>query len=214
MRVALDGHGSDTHPAPEIAGAVAAVQAGTPVVLVGDQAKLEPECARIAGGAVPAGLTFVHAPEVISMDDEPSRSGRRKKDASMVRAFDLVKAGEADAVVTCGNSGAAMVLATLVLGRLAGVDRPAIAQHIPHKSGMGVFLDAGANVDCKPEWLVQFAHIGAAYARTVLQIAEPKVGLLANGTEDGKGNAVVQAAHALLKAGVSFKYVGLVEPMD
>lgn len=214
MRVALDGHGSDTHPAPEIAGAVAAVQAGTPVVLVGDQAKLEPEAKRVAGGRLPDGLSFVHAPDVIAMDDEPSRAVRRKKDASMVRAFDLVKAREADAVVTCGNSGAAMVLGTLVLGRIAGVERPAIAQHIPHKTGMNVMLDAGATVDCKPEWLLQFGHIGAAYARSVLQIADPRVGLLANGTEDGKGNAAVQAAHALFKEGTPFHYVGLVEPMD
>ena len=214
MRVALDGHGSDTHPAPEIAGAVAAVQAGTPVVLVGDRAKLEPEAIRIAGGRLPDGLTFVHAPDVISMDDEPSRAVRKKKDASMVRAFDLVKSGEADAVVTCGNSGAAMVLGTLVLGRIEGVDRPAIAQHIPHHRGMNVMLDAGATVDCKPEWLVQFGHIGAAYARAVLEIPNPRVGLIANGTEDGKGNAAVQAAHLLFKAGTPFTYAGLAEPMD
>lgn len=214
MRVALDGHGSDSHPAPEISGALAAVQAGTHVVLVGDQARLESEAARIAGGRVPDGLTFVHAPEVIAMGDEPGRAVRRKKDASMVRAFDLVKAHEADAVVTCGNSGAAMVLGTLVLGRIAGVERPAIAQHIPHKSGTGLLLDAGANVDCKPEWLVQFGAIGAAYARTVLQIADPKVALIANGTEDGKGNAVVQAAHAALKASAPFTYVGLREPLE
>ena len=216
MRVALDGHGSDAHPAPEIAGALAAVRAGTPVALVGDRARLEPEAVRLAGGALPGGLTFVHAPDVISMEDEPSRAVRRKKDASMVRAFDLVKAREADAVVTCGNSGAAMMLGTLVLGRLPGVDRPAIAQHVPHRHGTGVMLDAGANVDCKPEWLAQFALIGAAYARTVLETPSPRVGLLANGTESGKGNAAVHEAHALLgrSATEGFRYVGLVEPME
>lgn len=214
MRVALDGHGSDDHPAPEVAGALAAVREGTPVVLVGDRARLEAEAARLHGGRLPDGLTFVHAPEVIAMADEPSRAVRRKRDASMVRAYDLVKAGEADAVVTCGNSGAAMMLATLVLGRVRGVDRPAIAQPIPHRSGTSLLLDAGANVDCKPEWLVQFGHMGAAYARTVLKIADPKVGLVANGTEEGKGNAVVQEAHALLGRGTPWRYAGLVEPLD
>lgn len=162
---------------------------------------------------IPAGLSFVHAPDVISMDDEPSRAVRKKKDASMVRAFDLVKQGKADAVVTAGNSGAAMVLGTLTVGRLAGVQRPAIVNHIPNLAGVGIMLDGGANVDCKPEWLVQFAVMGSIYARTVLGIAEPRVGLIANGTEDGKGNEVVKAAHALMKGpDMHFKYVGLIEP--
>ncbi len=164
--------------------------------------------------SVPAELSFVHAPDTISMDDEPGRAVRKKKDASMVRTFDLVKTGEADAAVTCGNSGAAMMLGTLVLGRLAGVARPAIVNHIPNVRATAVMLDGGANVDCKPEWLAQFAVMGSVYAKKVLKIADPQVALLANGTEESKGNEVVQQAHALLKTVGGIRYVGLREPMD
>lgn len=213
-RVALDGHGSDEHPAPEIAGALAAVEeSGTPVLLVGDRPRLEAAVVA-ARGRVPDLLSFVHAPDVISMDDEPSRAVRKKKDASMVRAYDLVKTGEAEAVVTAGNSGAAMVLGTLAIGRLPGVIRPAIVNQIPHKSGTCIMLDGGANVDCKPEWLAQFAEMGAIYARTVLGIRDPGVALLANGTEEGKGNELTRAAHQLLKGTTRFRYVGLKEPLD
>lgn len=213
-RLALDAHGSDAHPDPEIAGALSVVEeTGTPVILVGDRARLEAEVKKLRPSP-PAGLSFVHAPEVIAMDDEPGRAVRKKKDASMVRTFDLVKRGEADAAVTMGNSGAAMMLGTLTLGRLAGVARPAIVNHIPNLKGTAVMLDGGANVDCKPEWLVQFAVMGSIYARAVLGVADPQVGLIANGTEESKGNEVVQAAHALLKATSGIRYVGLREPMD
>ena len=219
IRVALDAHGADEAPAPEIAGALAALESAPDlsVALVGDRARLEAAVLAARNGVPwPAGLSFVHAPEVISMDDEPGRAVRKKKDASMVRAFDLVKNGEAEAVVTAGNSGAAMVLGTLNLGRLPGVDRPAIVSRFPTLAGgTSIMLDGGANVDCKPEWLVQFAAMGAIFARAVLGIARPKVGLLANGTEDGKGNETTRAAHTALKAGAAsapFEYAGLVEP--
>lgn len=212
-RVALDAHGSDENPGPEVAGALAAIaEAQTEIVLVGDQPRLEAEVRKLRGN-IPAELSFVHAPDVITMEDAPAKA-RRKKDASMVRAFDLVKAHQAEAVVTAGNSGAAMMLGTLVVGRLPGVIRPAIVNHFPTiDGGTTIMLDMGANVDCKPEWLAQFATMGSIYARSVLKIAEPRVGLVANGTEEGKGSESVRATHELLKT-APVKYIGLVEPHE
>ena len=215
-RVALDAHGSDDQPAPEIAGALAAIaEAQTFVILVGDKPRLEAEAKKLLGSkSIPGELSFVHAPDRITMEDAPSHA-RRKKDSSMVRAFDLVKSRQAEAVVTMGNSGAAMMLGTLVAGRLPGVIRPAIVNHFPTlDGGTAIMLDMGANVDCKPEWLAQFAMMGAIYARSVLGIAQPRVGLIANGTEDGKGNKAVRAAHEQMKTArfPDAKYVGLVEP--
>ncbi len=214
-RIALDAHGTDRAPAPEIEGSLQAVEeTGMEVALVGDRGRLEREHARMRPRR-PAGLTLVHAPEVIAMDDEPSRAVRRKRNASMVKAFDLVKEGAADAVVTAGNSGAAMVLGLLVVGRLPGVARPAIVNALPNLAGgTTILLDGGANVDCRPEWLAQFGVMGSVYARAVLGIEDPRVGLLANGTEDGKGNETVKAAHTALKSTAPFRYVGLIEPHE
>jgi glycerol-3-phosphate acyltransferase PlsX len=197
--------GGDHAPEPIVAGAVAAVREGLPVVLVGDEARVRP--------LVPRGLNLpiVHAPEVVGMGDAAAASVRKKPDSSMRRTVQLVARGEAGAAVSCGNSGAAVVAAVIEIGMIEGVDRPAIATLLPRTDGGKlVLLDAGANVDCRSEQLASFALLGAAWART-LGVAEPRVGLLANGEEATKGNAQTRAALPLLQA-LPLVVVGNVEP--
>jgi glycerol-3-phosphate acyltransferase PlsX len=203
--VAVDAFGGDNAPDVVLAGAELAVRQGTPVVLVGDAARLR--------GRVPRGLQVVHAPEVVGMDEPASTPLRKKPGASIRRVFELVRDGEAVAAVTCGHSGAAMASALHVLGAVPGVERPPLATVVPRRDGgQLVLVDLGANVDCKPQHLAQFAVLGAAYARAVLGLQDPRVGLLANGEEEGKGNTQVRAAFPELQA-LSLNFVGNVEPL-
>ena len=204
--IAVDAMGSDRAPGPEIAGALRAAQAGAKVILVGDRARI---------GEVDAEV--VHASEVVTMDDHPAHAWRTKPDSSMRVAVELVADGRADAVVSAGNSGAMLVCALLRLGRLPGIERPAIVTVLPTPAGPVVLCDAGANVEPKASALAQFGVIGAAYDRVVHGRSRPRVGLLSNGTEAGKGTALTREAYALLAAagsGGDLQFVGYVEGSD
>jgi glycerol-3-phosphate acyltransferase PlsX len=217
-RIAVDAMGADAAPRVEVEGVLAAVrERGTEVILVGDEARLRAELA--AAGGADEKVEVLHAPEVITMHDAPSMAVKQKKKSSMRVCFDLVKTGEADAVVSAGNSGAMMACGTLVLGRLPGVERPAIVTTFPTRAGECALLDMGANVDPKPSVLSQFGVLGSVYARLLHGKARPKVGLLSNGSEEHKGTALTRDAHQLLaRAGsagtADFTYVGYVEGRD
>jgi glycerol-3-phosphate acyltransferase PlsX len=205
--------GSDNHPVPDVAGAVqAAREYGAEIILVGDESKIKP----VLASQNPQGLNIrvVHAPEILNMEDkgEALVLKARAKDAknSMAVGMDLVRNGEADAFVTAGNTGAGMVTALFRLGRIRGVDRPALAPIFPTATGTCVVLDIGANPDCKPENLLQFGILGSIYAEKVRGVKNPKVGLISNGEEEGKGNELVRAATPLFKAS-SLNYFGNVE---
>ena len=214
MRVAVDAMGGDYAPTEVVRGAVEAVkELGVEVILVGDQEVIERELSGLSYDKDK--LAIVHASQVIEMNEHPAMALRKKKDSSIVVATALVKQGKANAVVSCGNTGAQMAAGVFVLGNVAGMERPAIAANIPLRSGRNtILLDVGANVDCKPRQLVQFALMGSAYASVVNGTASPSVGLLSNGEEESKGNQAVLEAHALLKAEPSLNFVGNVEGRD
>lgn len=212
-RIVVDAMGSDDHPTPDVAGAVqAAREYGVEIILVGDEEKIKP----VLDAQNTQGLNIrtVHAPEMLSMDDKGEKLvlKARAKDSknSMAVGMDLVKNGEADAFVTAGNTGAGMVTALFRLGRIRGVDRPALAPIFPTATGTCVVLDIGANPDCKPENLFQFGILGSIYAEKVRGVKSPKVGLISNGEEEGKGNELVKAATPLFKAS-TLNYFGNVE---
>lgn len=212
MRIAVDAMGGDHAPDAIVAGAVAAArELGVEIVLVGPHARVAEELARHRGA--PA-LEIVDAPEVIEMHEAPAMALRRKRRASIVVAVELLKAGRVDAVVTAGHTGAAMGAALLGLGRVPGVDRPALAAVLPTQTPHpAILLDVGANVDCKPQHLLQFALMGSVYANRVLGTTSPRVGLLSNGAEEGKGSELTLAAMPLLRAS-GLNFVGNVEARD
>jgi len=204
--VAVDAMGGDRAPGEVVAGALrAAEEHGIEIVLVG-----RPEALGEAGG-----LPVVPAGEVIEMGDDPGKAVRRKKDSSLVRAAEAVRDGKAAAMFSAGNTGAAMASALLRMGRIKGVARPAVATPLPVPGTTPtVLLDAGANAECQPAWLVQFAQMGGAYARARYALDEPRVGLLSIGEESGKGNSLVKEAHALLAEARGVRFVGNVEGRD
>jgi len=207
--VALDAMGGDHAPEATVAGAVrAAATGGVRVLLVGDEARLAPEVRKHDPG--PEGIEIVHAPCTIGMEESPGPALLRKRDASIVVATDLVRDGRACAVVSAGNSGAAMGAATLRLGLLPGLDRPAIAMIMPTQGAGAILLDGGATVDSRPEHLRDFGLIGATYAECLLHLKRPRVGLLNIGTEDSKGNAAVKLAYPMLRE-APINFVGYVE---
>ena len=205
LPVAVDAMGGDHAPKQIVAGARQAVEElGVPVVLVG-----QPEAIGDAGG-----LEVIPASEVIGMRDDPAQGVRRKKDSSLVRAAEAVRDGRAAAMVSAGNTGATMGAALLRMGRLKGVQRPAIATPIPVPGQTPtVLLDAGANAECTPTYLLQFAQMGAAFATARYRIADPKVALLSIGEEETKGTSLVKETHALL-ADSGLRFVGNVEGRD
>ena len=212
-RIVVDAMGSDEHPGPDVEGAVqAAREYGVEIILVGDESKVRP----VLEKQNTQGLTIqvVHAPEMLTMEDkgEALVLKARAKDSqnSMAVGMDMVKRGEADAFVTAGNTGAGMVTALFRLGRIRGVDRPALAPIFPTAKGTCVVLDIGANPDCKPENLIQFGILGSIYAEKVRGVKNPKVGLVSNGEEEGKGNELVKGATPLFKAS-KLNYFGNVE---
>ncbi len=212
-RIVVDAMGSDDYPAPDVEGAVmAAREYGVEIILVGDRSQNRAG----AGSAESRRLadSSCSCAEMLTMEDKGEKLAfkARHKDAqnSMAVGMDLVKDGEADAFVTAGNTGAAMVTALFRLGRLRGVDRPAVAPVFPTATGSCVVLDIGANPDCKPENLLQFAIMGSVYAEKVRGVKNPKVGLVSNGEEEGKGNELVRAATPLLKNS-GLNYYGNVE---
>ncbi len=205
LPVAVDAMGGDRAPADILAGAHAAAAAGLPVVMVG-----------------PIGLDglgelgLIPASEVIAMDEDPAGGVRRKKDSTLVRAAEAVRDGAAGAMVSAGNTGATMASALLRMGRIKGVSRPAIAAPIPipGEAVPNVLLDAGANAEVQPEWLVQFAQMGSVYHRVRFGTAAPKVGLMSIGEEPGKGDTLRKEAYELLAAAPGINFVGNVEGRD
>lgn len=212
IRIAVDAMGGDNAPKVEVEGAVAAARDfSVPIILVGDRDLLAAELSHHNTAGLD--IRIHHASEVVGMHDSASDAIRKKKDSSIRVAYELVKSGEADAVVSAGNSGATMAAGMYVLKRLSGIERPAIAQVFPTLSGHTVVLDIGGNVDCKPVHLVQFAIMGEVYARHVLGIAKPRVGLLSNGEEESKGNDLTRETSQILKE-VAFEYKGYIEGRD
>ncbi len=212
-RIAVDAMGGDLGPAEVVEAVKLALadEAIDPITLVGDEAELR----RLLASAGLTGhpkVAVLHASEVITMEDKPLQALKRKKDSSMVKAIDLVKTGEARVTISCGNTGALMAGSTLRLRMMDGVDRPALAAVIPRDGGHFILIDAGANPDAKPEHLVHNAILGANYAKVILGIAQPRVGLITIGTEEGKGNALITETHELLKrTGAVLNYVGPIE---
>ncbi len=212
MKIAVDAMGGDNAPQVEVAGAVAAAKEySLSIILVGDKERLVAELAQYDVSGLD--ITIHHASEVVGMHDSASDAIRKKKDSSVRVAFDLVKSGVAEAVVSAGNSGATMAAGMYVLKRMNGIDRPAIAQVFPTLTGHTVVLDIGGNVDCKPAHLVQFAIMGEVYARHVLGVKQPRVGLLSNGEEESKGNDLTREANSMLRD-VAFDYSGYIEGRD
>ncbi len=213
MRIVLDAMGSDRHPEPEVHAAVRAARAWPEdtIILVGQEAKVRPLLDPLQP---PANLHFVHADEVFAMTDKPGETVRRKPNTSMAVGMRLVKDGQADAFVTAGNTGGALANALFILGRIRGVRRPGLIAPFPTRTGGQVLvIDVGANAECKPEYLVQFAIMGSLYARVALGIENPRVGLLSNGEEAGKGNDLVKATYPLL-AESDLNFIGNVEPKE
>lgn len=213
MRIALDVMGSDTYPAPDVAGGILAnKELGHTVILVGDEKLIEPELKK--HGPIPNGIEVVHASDVVTMDDKPSAVGKSKPNSSMHVAMNLIKQGQADAFVTMGNTGAAMAIATLhTLRRIAGVRRPALSAIFPIAGSHVIMLDLGANADSKADWLAQFAVMGKIYAENALGMANPRIGLLSNGEEEGKGNHLIHEANTLIRD-LPINYIGNIEPKD
>ncbi|OQP17886.1 phosphate acyltransferase PlsX [Geobacillus zalihae] len=210
MNIAVDAMGGDHAPGEIVRGALMAAAhfPDIEITLIGDEAKIRPH---VAGEER---ISIIHTDEVIEADDEPVRAVRRKKNSSMVRMAEEVKEGRAEACISAGNTGALMAAGLFVVGRVAGIDRPALAPTLPTLDGRGfVFLDVGANVDAKPEHLQQYALMGHAYAKNVRGVEKPRIGLLNVGTEDQKGNETTKRAFALLKE-TNLHFIGNVEARD
>ena len=214
MKIVVDAMGSDDHPGPDVAGAVlAAREFGDTLILVGDQSKIEAELAK----QETAGLSIEvkHASQQIVMTDKPSKVVKGKPDSSMHVGMGLVKSGEADAFVTAGNTGGALAVAMLRqvgLGRIPGVKRPALGVIFPIET-RPLLIDNGANADCKPEYLLQFGIMGSLYVERALGIQNPRVALISNGEEEGKGNALIKETIPLMQAS-GLNYIGNIEPKE
>lgn len=216
VRVALDAMGGDKAPGEIVLGAVqAAREYGMGVYLVGREDAIRAELAKHATRGLD--LPIVHTDEEIEMDEHPANAVRSKKRASMVLALQLVRDGQALGAVSAGNSGAMMAASLFTLKRIEGVERPALGGMLPTKDGICMVIDLGANTDCKPEYLQQFALMGSIYMERIMKLQSPRVGLLANGEEETKGNQQVQEAHQLLKANAAtlgLNFIGNVEGRD
>ena len=213
-RIAVDAMGGDLGPCEAVEAVKLVLTSGetiVPILLVGQQEVLNPLVAQAGLQGHPK-LTVIHASEVITMEDKPLKALKSKKDSSMVRVIELVKSGEARVAVSCGNTGALMAGATLRLRTMNGVSRPALGAVIPRESGHFILIDVGANPDARPEHIVHNAILGANYARVILGIQSPRVGLLTIGTEEGKGNALIAETHEQLrKIGSVINYHGPLE---
>jgi glycerol-3-phosphate acyltransferase PlsX len=209
-RIAVDAMGGDHAPGEIVAGALlAAGECDAEILLVGD----EPCVRSLLRGDGADRVRVIHAPEAVAMDLSPSTALRSCERTSLGIAVGLVKQGEADAVVSAGNSGAFLAIALIKLRTIEGISRPAIATVWPALNGPTVLLDSGANVDCRPEWLVQFAIMGSAYSKAVLNVREPRVGILSVGEERSKGNQLVLEAARLLEV-APVRFIGNVEGSD
>ena len=205
--------GTDAAPEPEIAGAIEAARQGyAEVLLVGPQERLGRELSRRGSRGLP--IEIVHASEAVTMEDKATKAFRRRRDSSIRVTARLVREGKADGMISAGNTGAVMTTAKIVLGTLEGVDRPAIAQVFPTSNGTAsVLLDVGANVDCKPQHLAEFAVMGGIYYHVIFGMERPRIGLLSIGREEHKGNELTREALALLKQ-LPINFIGNVEGRD
>jgi len=212
LRIALDAMGGELGPEEMVAGAIQAVEeSDLEVVLIGDEVILN---RILQGRSFPdSRLHVIHASQTVSMDESPFEAIRKKKDSSIGKAFDHVKNGAADAVVSAGNSGATMASAIRSLGRLENISRPGIASIFPTLKKPLVMMDVGANVDCRPQHLFQFGVMGAAFSDNLFRIKRPSIGLLSIGEEGGKGNVLVKSAHELFRKS-SLNFIGNVEGRD
>lgn len=213
LKIVVDAMGGDFAPQNIVEGALLAAQEHKiPIILVGDKDKIQTLKEHFpANKDLP--ISIAHASEVVGMDESPLAAIRKKKDSSIKVAFDLLKKGDGSALVSAGNSGAVLAAAVFTIEKLNGVDRPAIGTIFPTLRGWTLLLDAGANVDCKPFHLVQFAIMGEAYAKYILKKENPLVGLLSNGEEESKGNELIRETNAILKKS-SIGYIGPVEGRD
>ncbi|MGA1797041.1 MAG: phosphate acyltransferase PlsX [bacterium] len=212
MKIAVDAMGGDIGPEASVTAAVkAAREFGLSLILVGQEDILTAELERHRTEGLD--LAIKDATQIVSMHDQPSMALRQKKDSSIRVAAELVKSGDADGMVSAGNTGVVMATAKIFFKALEGVDRPAIATVLPTLKGACLLLDAGANVDCKPRHLLQFAVMGHAYAQHLLRIPKPRVGVLSNGSEDSKGNELTRTSLGLIRQ-VPFECVGNVEGRD
>jgi phosphate acyltransferase len=212
MAIILDAMGSDKYPDPEIEGAITAANLiKNDIILVGDENLIAPKLNSISPNH--PGISIVHAPEVVDMWDKPVESAQKKPNNSMAIGIRLVKEGKDNAFVTAGNTGGAMFNALRGLGRIKGVQRPALSAIFPTQKGHCIVADIGANADCRPEFLQQFAIMGSIYAQNILMKTNPRVGLLSNGEEAGKGNQLVKDSFILLSES-KINFIGNVEPKE
>lgn len=212
-KIVVDAMGSDNYPAPDVEGAVmAAREYGVDIILVGDSSKIQPILDSNKAANLP--IRVINVPEMLTMHDKGEdlvmKARHKEAQNSMAVGLDLVKNGEADAFVTAGNTGAAMVTSLFRLGRIRGVDRPALAGPFPTATGICSVVDIGANPDCKPENLLQFAIMGSVFAEKVRGVHNPRIGLISNGEEAGKGSELVKEAYPLL-ASAKLNFIGNVE---
>lgn len=211
VRIALDAMGGDHAPHEVVAGAVEAARSlDTAISLFGPAERLQAELQRLGAAKL---VHVIDAPDVIAFDEAPVQAVRQKRDSSLVRALTAVKDGQADAVVSAGSTGALLAGGLLLLGRLKGIARPALATPMPTPNGVCLVLDVGANTENSADNLLQFAQMGSVYAEAVFKVASPRVALLNNGTEDAKGSTLTKAAHQLLLA-ADLNYTGFVEARD
>src|SRR3981189_3423156 len=211
MKIALDAMGGDFGPPNLVAGAALALREYphiSKLFLVGDTAQIEAELRRL--GCNDSRIEIVHSTQVVDMSDRAWTAVRRKKDSSISRAVDLIKRGDADAVVSAGHTGAAVAASTIKLRTLPGIDRPGIAAVLPTETNVFVLIDAGANIDARPEHLLQYAFMGSVYSRHVLHYKNPTVGLVSLGDEDVKGNELTKEVFKMLKPS-SLNFVGNIE---
>ncbi|CFY05281.1 Fatty acid synthesis PlsX protein [Syntrophomonas zehnderi OL-4] len=214
MRLAIDVMGGDYAPREIVAGALQwAEQSEDTLLLVGNEYLIKEELQLYQYPT--ERLEIIPASQVVEMNESPASALRKKKDASIIVATRLIQAGQADAVVSCGSTGAQLAAAIFILGRLEGIDRPPIVASIPNQAGSySLVVDVGANVDCKATQLLQFALLGKAYASIVMQLGNPRIGLLNNGEEEGKGNSLAIEAYKLLKDQKDLNFVGNIEGRD
>lgn len=212
MKVVVDGMGGDNSPQAIVEGCVLAQkECGMEIIITGKKELIEAELAKYEYNK--QSITVVDAREVISTNEAPVKALKTKKDSSLVKALELVKSGEADAVVSAGSTGAFLAGCTLIVKRIKGISRPALAPVMPGKNGPFMIIDVGANADCKPHYLTQFAQMGKVYFESVLGVDNPTVGLINIGEEEEKGNELTKEAHKLLKQ-EDLNFIGNIEPRE
>lgn len=212
MKILVDAMGGDNAPDEIIKGALlAASEVDATIVLLGDETIIKN---KLGKGKIPENIEIKHTSEVITAEDIPTKAIKTKKDSSMVVGFTMIKEKEGDAFISAGNTGALLTGALLVTGRIKGISRPTLCPTLPSQNGPFVIVDAGANADCKPEYLVQFAKMGSIYSEKTLGIKNPRVGLINIGSENEKGNELTKEVHELLLQETGINFIGNVEGRD